>query len=310
MLPVFESSLPIFLLILAGVALRRLPITNDAGWNGVEQIAYWFLYPVLVFVTILNADFSGLALDAMLLTLVLGVAIMAALTLGLWPMLRNSGTVAASEFSSVFQTALRWNGFMALAIAQSLFPPEAAAVVALAMAAIILPINIICVMVITRFADRAAGLKSVVYRLATNPLILASAAALVLRWTEGLYGPVNQALQLVGSAALGMGLIAIGAGLRVGDLASLRLAVWLPVVLKLAVFPALVIGIALALGLSGAELQYLALCAAVPTAMNGYLLARQLGGDAELYAVVTTTQTALAFFTIPLVLVLAAQFSG
>jgi len=310
MLPVLEASLPIFLLILAGVALRRLPVTDDAGWSGVEQIAYWFLYPVLVFVTILNADFSGLALDAMLLTLVLGVAIMTVLTLALWPMLRNSGTVAASEYSSVFQTALRWNGFMALAIAQSLFPPEAAAVVALAMAAIILPINVICVTVIARFANRGAGLKSVVTKLVTNPLILASAAALLLRLTDGLYGPVNQALQLVGSAALGMGLVAIGAGLRVGDLASLRLAVWLPVVLKLAVFPALVIAIALALGLSGMGLQYLALCAAVPTAMNGYLLARQLGGDAELYAVVTTTQTALAFFTIPVVLALTAQFSG
>lgn len=310
MLPVFEASLPIFLLILAGVALRRLPVTNDAGWSGVEQIAYWFLYPVLVFVTILNADFSGLALDAMLLTLVLGVALMALLTLGLWPVMRATGAVAVGEYSSVFQTALRWNGFMALAIAHSLFPPEAAAVVALAMAAIILPINVICVFVISRFADREADLVTVVSRIATNPLIIASAAALLLRWTDGIYGPINQALQLVGNAALGMGLVAIGAGLRLGDLASLRIAIWLPVALKLAVFPALVVAIALAFGLSGAELQYLALCAAVPTAMNGYLLARQLGGDAELYAVVTTTQTALAFFTIPAVLALTAQFSG
>jgi malonate transporter len=35
-------------------------------------------------------------------------------------------------------------------------------------------------------------------------------------------------------------------------------------------------------------LTILALCAAVPTAMNGYLLARQMGGDAPLYAAVAT----------------------
>lgn len=310
MLPVFESTLPIFLLILAGVALRRLPITGDAGWSGVEQIAYWVLYPVLVFVTIVNADFSGLALDALLGSLVLGVLFMSGLTLALWPALRTTRTVAAGEFSSVFQTALRWNGFMALAIAQTLFPPAAAAVVALAMAAIILPINIICVIVITRFANREAGFRRLLFQIATNPLVIASAAALILRLGDGLYGPIGTALGLVGNAALGMGLIAIGAGLRVGDLASARLAIWLPVILKLAVFPVVVLAIAMILGVTGQELQYLALCAAVPTAMNGYLLARNLGGDAELYAVVTTMQTGLAFFTIPAVLALTAQLSG
>ncbi len=47
----------------------------------------------------------------------------------------------------------------------------------------------------------------------------------------------------------------------------------------------------MAFGVTGVQLSYLALCGAVPTAMNGYLLARQLGGDAELYAAVTTLQT-------------------
>jgi hypothetical protein len=59
----------------------------------------------------------------------------------------------------------------------------------------------------------------------------------------------------------------------------------------------------------------LALCAAVPTAMNGYILARQMGGDAPLYAAVTTVQTVASFLTIPLVmwaagLATAAQVAG
>jgi predicted permease len=44
--------------------------------------------------------------------------------------------------------------------------------------------------------------------------------------------------------------------------------------------------------------------------MNGYLLARQLGGDAELYAAATTLQTVIAFFTIPMVLAVTAQLAG
>jgi predicted permease len=44
--------------------------------------------------------------------------------------------------------------------------------------------------------------------------------------------------------------------------------------------------------------------------MNGYVLAKQMGGDAELYATVTTLQTLLSFATIPAMLSLAAQFSA
>ncbi len=58
MLAIFESILPIFLLILAGNLLRRLPLINPAAWPGLDQLGYWFLYPALLFITIVNADFS------------------------------------------------------------------------------------------------------------------------------------------------------------------------------------------------------------------------------------------------------------
>jgi malonate transporter and related proteins len=310
MLVIFESILPIFLLIVMGNLLRRAPLFAPETWPGLEQVGYWFLYPALLFVTILNADFSGLELDAMMAALGMSLAAMAALTGALWPLLRRSGLVARSEFSSVFQTALRWNGFMAFAIAEELFPPAGVAVVALVMAVIIVPINTISVYVVTRFADRGADWRKTGRAIATNPLILASLAAILMRMQPfGFYEPFNQTLDLVGRAALGMGLVVIGAGLKPGDLWSPRFALWIPVFMKLAVFPALLIGAGVAMGVSGPELQYLALCAAVPTAMNGYLLAKQLGGDAELYAAIVTLQTVLSFFTIPVALGVSAQLS-
>lgn len=311
MLAIFESILPIFLLVGAGVILRRLPIISEAAWPGMEQLAYWFLYPSLLFVTIYNADFSGLQLDAILAALLCAVFLMGVLMLGLWPPLRQGGLVKHGEYSSVFQTSIRWNGFIALPVAQNIFPPEGAAVVALAMAVIIIPINVASVFVVTRFANREASLGRTFLRVALNPLILASGSAVLLRVMPfELYEPVNETLRLVGSAALGLGLMAIGAGLRPGDLVATRFSVWLPVVMKLAVFPVLLVGIAMLLGIRDQQLLYLSLCAAVPTAMNGYLLARQIGGDAELYAAVTTLQTTLSFFTIPIVLALTTQLSS
>lgn len=310
MLAAFESILPIFLLILGGNLLRRLPVIDSGAWLGLEQIGYWFLYPALIFVTIYNADFGQLELNALTLALATALAVMVALTCGLWPLLDRSGLARKSEFSSIFQTAVRWNSFMALAIAQKIFPPAGTAVVALVMAIIIIPLNLMTVFLVSRFADRATNWRKIGRDMAINPMILGSLAGILFRFLPfQLYGPLNQTLGLIGSAALGMGLLAIGASLRLGDLRP-RVALLLPVTLKLLLFPALLVGTAVAFGITGSQLSYLALCAAVPTAMNGYLLARQLGGDAELYAAVTTVQTAASFLTIPAVLALTAQITG
>jgi malonate transporter and related proteins len=311
MLAIFESILPIFLLILAGNLLHRLPLINPAAWPGLDQMGYWFLYPALLFVTIVNTDFSGLQLDAMMAALLISVAAMCTLTYALWPLLERTGLVLEREFSSVFQTTVRWNSFIALAVAQKIFLPAGMAVVALVMLVIIIPLNIASTFVVTRFADRSANWRRVGWNIATNPLILAMLAAIVMRAMPfGLYPPLNETIDLAARAALGMGLIAVGASLKPGDLVQLRFAIWLPTVLKLVLFPMLLVATAMAFGVTGVQLSYLALCGAVPTAMNGYLLARQLGGDAELYAAVATLQTGISFLTIPAVLTVTGQLSA
>lgn len=311
MLAIFESILPIFLIIACGFVLRRLPIISAAAWPGMEQLCYWFLYPALLFITIYNADFAGLQLDAMLAALLVSVAVIIALLLLLWPVVRSSGLVSRFEYSSVFQTSLRWNGFIALPVAAKIFPPEGAAVVALAMVTIIIPISSTVIFVVIWFADKSANIGRILLQVMLNPLIIAVFLALVLRWMPfQLYTPINDTLVLVGTAGLGLGLMAIGAGLQPRDLLRARFALWMPVIFKLVVFPIVLVSIAYAFGVEGQQLTYLALCAAVPAAMNGYILARQLGGDAELYAAVTTLQTALAFFTIPVVLTVVAQLSS
>jgi hypothetical protein len=44
--------------------------------------------------------------------------------------------------------------------------------------------------------------------------------------------------------------------------------------------------------------------------MNGYVLARQMGGDAENYAITVTLQTLVSLVTIPAVLTVTAYATG
>ncbi len=311
MIPVFESIIPIFLLVLLGNRLKAHFAFEPGLWRGLEQLGYYVLYPALLFLTIFRADFSGVALNGIVLALASAFLLVSATVLALWPALDAKRLVRRSQYSSVFQTAIRWNGFVALAVAERLFPAQGPGIVALVMAGLIIPINIASVAVCAAFGGSGFSIVGVLRKLATNPLILAVVAGLVARLIPPLqYPPVGETLHLLGRAALGMGLISIGAGLRVADTLHFNTPLVLPSVTKLLVFPGLVLCFALGLGVPGSQLQLLALCASVPTAMNGYLLARQMNGDAELYAAIVTVQTAASFLTIPAVLAVAGYLGG
>ncbi|MEM1378812.1 MAG: AEC family transporter [Pseudomonadota bacterium] len=310
MLPIFSAIIPVFALIFVGNMLRRAPIFSDQFWDGLNKLGFYVLYPALLFATIYRADFGGLSTGLSGLVFGFALTVMAGITLAAWPMFKRAG-LPGPRYSSVFQSTIRWNGFIALAVAEKLYPPEALAMVALVMSVIIIPIQLSCVTVILLFSDQEGEKPKLARKLATNPLLLAVAFALVARalpFTIPAFA--MDTLDLVARSALGMGLLAIGAGLRLHDLRHPALSSALPIVLKLIALPALVYVCGRMAGLPLDDLNYLVLCACVPTAMNGYVLAKELGGDAPFYAAVATMQTAIAFISMPLVLAAAAALSG
>ncbi|KPF56183.1 AEC family transporter [Rhizobium sp. AAP116] len=310
MLIIFESILPIFLLVILGVVLKRTRLINESFWSGLEQFGYFVLFPALLFQTLSTTDFSSLDSGSVGLVSLLAVGVMTALVLAIWPLLKARG-MGGPSYTSVFQTSTRWNGFMALAIAEKLTGQTGLSVIAIIMASIIVPLNLINVGVMVWFSGESRGLKTFVVRIVTNPIIIGALLGVLVNFAGiSIYAPVMTAVDLIASASLGLGLVTVGAGLRVADALKPQPSVLMTVVLKLLVFPVVAVLLALVFGLSGEIVVMIALGAAVPTAMNGYVLAKQMGGDADLYAAAATVQTVAAFFTIPVVLYLAGQAAG
>ncbi|OBZ96309.1 transporter [Pararhizobium polonicum] len=307
---IFESILPIFLLVSLGVWLKRSPLIDLTLWEGLEQLGYYVLFPALLFSTLATADFAGMKPDSTALATIGSITLMSAALLSLWPLLR-ARHVSPAAFTSIFQTATRWNGFMALAIAQKLYGPIGLSLTAMVMTLIIIPINVYNVGLLVWFNGGPKGLKFFAFKIVTNPLIVAAMLGIVLNYIGvTVYGPVLSAIDMLASASLSLGLIMVGAGLKVSDALKPSLVALLAVFLKLIIMPVFMVGTAYLLGIRGDSLLVIALGASVPTAMNGYLLAKQMGGDAPLYAAVATVQTVVSFFTIPLVLTLTGYIAA
>jgi malonate transporter and related proteins len=303
---IFESILPIFLIVATGVMLKRLTIFDAGLWNGLEQLGFYVLFPCYLFTTLATADYASIDIGPVTLVYLGSILLLASLLLAAWPVFRARG-VGAAQFTSVFQTATRWNGFVALAIAERIADKPGVTMVAFLMGAIIIPINFINIGLLIWFGGGKKDLLTVARRLVTNPLVFSSLlGVLTAALGIGVYAPVMSTLDLLGRCALGLGLLIVGAGLHIGDVLKPRPVMLIPVILKLLAFPALVVAFGLMAGLSHTTVMLLGLSASVPTAMNGYLLAKQMGGDAPLYAAISTLQTVAAFITMPLVLAVIA----
>lgn len=305
---IFESILPIFLIVALGVVLRRMTLFDAGLWNGLEQLSFYVLFPFYLFVTLATADYADIDIGPVTAVYLGAVLTMAALMLAAWPLFRARG-IGGPQFTSLFQTATRWNGFVALAIAERIADKPGVAMVAYLMGAIIIPINFINIGTLIWFGGGNRNILTVTRKLVTNPMVFSSLLGVaVAALGIEIYSPVMAALDLVGRCALGLGLLIVGAGLRVEDMLKPQPVAIIPVFVKLLVFPAVVVSLALVVGLDHDTVMLLGLSASVPTAMNGYLLAKQMGGDAPLYAAISTIQTIAAFVTMPIVLAIIAIF--
>jgi len=112
----------------------------------------------------------------------------------------------------------------------------------------------------------------------------------------------------LGRSALPFALLAVGAGLKFGSIFEKKLAISLSSFAKLLVTPLLSWGLCVAFNASPDLTKVAIIFSAMPTAISSFILAKQMGGDADTMAQIITVQTLLAALTIPVFLVIAQQY--
>ena len=284
--------LPDFGTILLGAVLARRFSFGRAFWEGAERLVYYVLFPALLFNSILRAQFS-FDTDTVLLIASVGT-LLAAMMLGF--VARPLFKPEPRLFASSVQAAYRYNSYVGLALAQSLFGARGVALMALILSVCIPLANLVAVTTLARHGKSNLGRE-----LMTNPLILSTVSGL-LAHAAGLQLPewATSFLTRMGAASLALGLLAIGAGLEFRTVKDdPRMLVYMSVV-KLIAVPVAAIAIASAVGLTGLEAGVLLLFAALPTASSAYILAVRMGGVAAPVAALITFQTLAAMVTLPL----------
>ena len=284
--------LPDFTLILLGAAIRRWMHLGDHFWNGVEKLVYFILFPALLVNAIIKTRLDLSAAFPLLLTAFAAMA--GGMALGILP--RFFSRLPALTYASMYQCAYRFNSYIALAVAGMLFGSPGIATMGLIVGAAVPFANLVSVWMLARHGE--VGLWREVAR---NPLIWATASGFVLNLAGFVPpAPVQAFLGRLADASIALGLITVGAALRLESTPGVRgFSVWL-VVVKLLALPLIALGVGAMVGLTGLNYQVVVMFAALPTASSAYILAMRMGGDGRSVAWLISATTLASMLTLPL----------
>jgi len=302
MTSITDALIPVLALILTGFIIQRTGFLPPAFWPSAEKLTYFLLMPATLIHNLAGKQIGALPWLKILMA-VEGAVLASALLVSLWWIVNRH--MGGPAFSSLFQGGVRFNTFVALAVAENLFGRDGLFLAALGAGFMIILINVLCVSVFSLAVNSGGGagidLKRLLGDLARNPLIIGCVVGVGVNGL-GLKLPqaVDGILALGGKAAFPVGLMAVGAAYRAGNL----VLHWQPLMVTSTVQflckPLIAWALATFLGLSGTALVVTVLLFSVPTAPSAYILSRQMGGDHDSMAAIITVQTCLSFVTLPL----------
>jgi len=280
---------PDFTLILCGYLVCRYTALNRPVWDQVEILVYYFLFPVLLFHSIVKSplDLSAASslIGAGLAMGVSGIALSYAL-----PHLPVIGRhVDARLHAASAQVAFRFNSFIGLALADRLAGAEGLLLLAVLIGFCVPLFNVGAVWPMARHAQRSVGRE-----LLRNPLIIATASGLIAN-VLGFRVPAwaDPTLSRIGAASLALGLMAAGAGLRFSSLGQGKVLAVAVLAIKHLLLPLTALGLSVAFGLTPVQTTILLAFSALPTASSCYVLAARMGYDGAYVAGLVTLSTLL-----------------
>ncbi|NQY24670.1 MAG: AEC family transporter [Campylobacteraceae bacterium] len=293
---ILSALIPVFSLIVIGYFFKRIKFPSYEFWPLADKLTYHVLMPSLLIYKLSSASLK----QENSFEFVLSAIITISLVLFALMLINKFYKVEGSSFSSIVQGGVRFNTYVFLALADSIYGDEGLVLAAIILTFIIPFINVICISVFALYVnENKLSLKYLLKSIFTNPLIIACFIGGSINFISlDLPIVVNKILAILSSAALPLGLLSVGFGLIIRDMNSLKFEITISTFAKLILTPLIMYFMAQTFSLNSQMTAILVIFAVLPTAPSSFVLARQLGGDITLMSSVITVQTLLSAFFI------------
>ena len=294
------TLIPIICIIFLGFVLKRKQFVSDIFWQASDRMVYYIFFPSLLVSKISTMDLTTVPMLKISAIIIILLSVLSAVLV----LIQTLKPIPAETFTSVFQGAARYNTFIALTVVAAAWTlPQAMDVAALIVGIKVLFVNILCVSIFAIYINKSSSLSNKLLMVFKNPLIIGCITGLVLN-SLSISLPVwlLSSMELLGRVALTMGLLSVGAGLILHFNDWFSYPIVQSVIFKLLLMPLAAFGLGYLFNLDTVSHQVLVTIFAMPTAINAYILAGQLGGDQRVMAKIITIQTIFSAGTLAVIL--------
>ncbi len=274
-----NATMPVVILILTGYILGRINVMEPAFTAALNKFAYNITMPFLMYSNmstvkisdLWNINYILLCAGATLLTFLIAALVSI-------PLLKNN-KLLRGEF---IQGSYRGSAILlAFAFVQNIY--GTVTVTSLMILATVPLYNLLAVLVLS-LADgqkiNREAWKEILINLLKNPIIIGIAVGML---GSALQPPlpfaVKESIKTIGSLLTPLALLCLGASFEGRRARGYLILTAVGSLLKLAVFPALLLPIAIHAGLYGEEMAAFLIMAASPTTVSCYVMARNTGHE-------------------------------
>ena len=305
---IVSSVLPVYILIVAGAALRKTGVVRKEHDAGVMRIVYTVMMPAFILDKILGSEVlkSGSVIVG---SIAIGFGlILAGIALGLLVgriigLERGTGmrTFALSAGCQNF-------GFTAAPVVEILWSTGTLALLFVHNIGVELAMWSVGVMIMS--GERGLPWK----RMINGPFIAVSIGLLLVALNLDSYciGPPRKALSMIGVGAFPVAVVIIGC--TITDLIAAEnptaKIVFGSTLVRLVLAPAVILSAAKYLPIATELRQVLVVQAAMPAAMTPIMLARMYGGRPAIAVQIVVVTTTLSLFTLPWIITLGCRWIG
>ena len=293
-----NATVPIFLLMVLGFALRRLGVIDDIFASKMNKFVFLVPLPVLLFEDLSTVDFSQVwnmkfVLFCFSVTLI-SIALAAAVSF-LW----RDRSIRGEFIQAAYRSSA---ALLGIAFIQNIYGD--AGMAPLMIIGSVPLYNVMAVVVLSFFRPERKKLDKEVWLatlkgIVTNPIILGIAAGLL--WSA-LRLPMPSILEKtvsdIGATATPLGLMAMGASFDLKKAFGKAKPAAAAAVMKLAVFAALFLPPAVWLGFRREELVAILVMLSSATTVSCYVMARNMGHEGVLTSSVVMLTTLFSAFTL------------
>lgn len=302
----FFLVLPLMSIIAAGNLLRAFGFYNKDDIKTLTKTLYWVILPPLLFRTTFISGREVLSQPNLLLSLNICYILTIAASWAGAAFFFHKGDgrrISVSAFACIRSNNI-YLGFPVMYLAMG----DAG----LHNASVYLAVSTISFQLFSVMAGETASfgklssdaLRKILKKLALNPLIISCCAGIALALTGLDKLPVfaDEAMKLMGNAATAVALLALGGTLdlsRIGKLLKMLKSTFADSVIKLLVHPAIMFFMLMIFPVPRPLMQATVMLSSMPSAVNCFILAKEMDMDAEYAADLVAATTVLGVLSIP-----------